>query len=174
MDNLKKRVHINSKEFEVYDFDPSGSWDKISKKLDESSSIPSLWFYQYWKLAAIIIVVFGLAIVVLFGASNFNSFSEVATTTSEVEEFELYYSSKIDEKLLMLTGSLNNEPVIKKDLERLQKEYLELKQDLKDNADSEEVIAAMIMNYKVRLQLLERMIYEIHDDEKGNSTNIHL
>lgn len=173
MDKLKKRIH-NSKEFEVYDFDPSGSWNIISKKLDEHSVRSNHWFNSYWKLAAIIIVVFGLAIAVLFGTSNFYSFSEVATTTSEVEELELYYSSKIDEKLLLLTGSLNSEPVIKEDLERLQKEYLELKLDLKDNADSEEVISAMIMNYKVRLQLLERMIYELHDDKNESSTNIHL
>jgi hypothetical protein len=98
----------------------------------------------------------------------------VVIANSEVQELELFYTSKIDEKLLLLTGKLNSEPIVQEDLDRLQKEYLELKIDLKDNADSEEVIAAMIMNYKVRLQLLERMIYEIHDNENESNANIHL
>jgi septal ring factor EnvC (AmiA/AmiB activator) len=130
----------------------------------------------YWRLAAVLLMVFGLLAVVFFSTifSNATGLATNAAVKSEIEELEMFYSSKIDEKLLLLTGRLTNEPIVQEDLDRLQTEYLELKRDLKDNADSEEVIAAMIMNYKVRLQLLERMIYEIHDDENESNNNIHL
>jgi hypothetical protein len=173
MDNLKRRIH-NNKEFEVYDFDPTTSWDVIAGKLDGSHVSRKYWHNTYWRLAAVFVVVLGLILIIFFNSTFLNSANQVVIANSEVQELELFYTSKIDEKLLLLTGKLNSEPIVQEDLDRLQKEYLELKIDLKDNADSEEVIAAMIMNYKVRLQLLERMIYEIHDNENESNANIHL
>jgi predicted CopG family antitoxin len=48
--------------------------------------------------------------------------------------------------------------------------YSELKEDLKDNAHNEEVIEAMIQNYRLKLDILEEMLSQLkQSDESQNS-----
>ena len=70
-------------------------------------------------------------------------------------EAEYYYSSMIEQRraeFIQLSG--NDAPLRKEiniELSELDKIYRELKEDLKDNADNEEVVAAMIQNYRLKL-----------------------
>ena len=51
----------------------------------------------------------------------------------------------------------------------LDRAYNELKEDLKDNADNEEVIEAMIQNYRIKLDILEEMLRRLkHSNESQN------
>jgi hypothetical protein len=58
----------------------------------------------------------------------------------------------------------NNAPLRKEiniELSELDKIYRELKEDLKDNADNEEVVAAMIQNYRLKLEILEEILQQL-------------
>ena len=50
--------------------------------------------------------------------------------------------------------------------------YMELKTDLKDNVSNKEVIEALIVNYRVRIQILEEMLM-ILKEEEGNNKKIN-
>ena len=49
--------------------------------------------------------------------------------------------------------------------------FAELKQDLKDNADNAEVIAAMMNHYRLKLQILEKMLNEIQEENESEENN---
>ena len=49
----------------------------------------------------------------------------------------------------------------KRELAALDNIYMELEIDIKDNIDSEEVVSAMIENYRLKLELLESILNQI-------------
>jgi Ser/Thr protein kinase RdoA (MazF antagonist) len=58
------------------------------------------------------------------------------------------------------------------DLALLEQDYETLAKDLRDNADNQQLIKAMVENYRSRLQLLERILNEIEQkqsDEKADT-----
>ncbi|MBI5540633.1 MAG: hypothetical protein HY951_11280 [Bacteroidia bacterium] len=78
---------------------------------------------------------------------------------SELNELSIYYTSKINKEkndLFILTA---NNPEVKKEINdefgKLDKAYKELKNDLKENINNEQVIEAMIENYKLKMEMLE-------------------
>jgi hypothetical protein len=95
----------------------------------------------------------------------------------ELIEAEAYYTSQIDmrkEEVFRLTASnpevrheINNEMI---DLDRV---YTELKEDLKDNADNEEVIEAMIQNYRLKLDILEEMLVRLKQSNESQKEESH-
>jgi hypothetical protein len=91
----------------------------------------------------------------------------------ELQEASFYYSSQIEETkaiVYRMTGSnadLRRE--INNELMDLDKVFQELKDDLKDNADNEEVIVAMIQNYRLKLEILKDILNQLKAaDEKNN------
>ena len=61
-------------------------------------------------------------------------------------------------------------------MEELDEVYDELKEDLKDNASNPEVIEAMILNYKVKLEILEDLLEQLkakeNQDEEDESYSL--
>lgn len=85
-----------------------------------------------------------------------------------------YYNSKIDlekEKLYSLTaGNTILREEIQDELNELDEEFMRLKEDLNDNMDNEEIIAAMIRNYRLKLQILQDMMLQIQDDNNAKKS----
>jgi hypothetical protein len=53
----------------------------------------------------------------------------------------------------------------------MDKAFDEIKKDLQDDAANEEVIEAMMNHYRLKLEILERMLDEIKEhNEKGDTT----
>jgi predicted CopG family antitoxin len=57
------------------------------------------------------------------------------------------------------------------DMEELDDVYRELKEDLKDNASNPEVIEAMILNYRVKLEILEDLLNQLKEKEHQDDEN---
>jgi len=61
-------------------------------------------------------------------------------------------------------------------MDELDEVYEELKEDLKDNASNPEVIEAMILNYRVKLEVLEDLLNQLKEkenqDEKDESYSL--
>lgn len=90
------------------------------------------------------------------------------------DELQFYYTSEINtvrNEIILLSGSdqeISNELDIQ--MEDFKQIFEELKNDLKDRANDDEVIEAMIQNYRVKLRLLEEMKaqlnnYQIEEEE---------
>jgi hypothetical protein len=169
-DKLEKFIIENREEFDV--FDPTEAlWDRIQK--------PTHAIKLNWKTVAIRVA----AVVVIFIASYFfhdmmQSDDATSVAKQEIEldeqqmeqikvlmEAEVYYSSQINiakDEIFRLSG--NNQALIDDinvDLVELDEIFKELKNDLKDNSDNEEVIEAMIQNYRIKLEVLEEIMEQL-------------
>lgn len=87
----------------------------------------------------------------------------------ELREAELYYSSMVNEKLEEIKPILATCPAIKDELQydmsELDSLYKELKLDLKDNIANQEVVEAIIENYRMRVDILEDLLNDLKPEE---------
>jgi hypothetical protein len=174
-------------------------WNKIETRLGPESKSRNLSFL--WKAAAIIIVFglsFWAQMQIgdksqLVTQHNIHTENpEIAkapeieaapVTTPAVEkklipefaETEKYYNRKVNSTMKELKVYLVKYPDVatdmKKDLAELDSVYRTLKHDLGDNVAQEEIISAMIQNYRMKLQLLEDIRSELMRNSAAKNTN---
>ena len=138
------------------------------------------WQSLLWKAAAIL-VIFGSSLVFfemlhhkgihLISLGEKDKQQEIVIP--ELKEAELYYSSVIEEKLEEIEPMLVEHPgmdeEINKDLSELDSIYNELKTDLMDNIATEEVVQALIQNYRMRIDILEEILNELSEVEDNEA-----
>lgn len=109
-----------------------------------------------------------------------NQEMQSAELPAKLQEAENYYSGLIENKKQELFRLTSTAPDVKKDInmemEELDKTFRELKADLNDNADNQEVIEAMIGTYQLKLRILEDMLHMLKTSKSNpkkqlNETN---
>ena len=155
LDNLKDHIDKQRAEFEIYPFDAKEGWDKISTKITKEEKWPR------WKMISVAACV----VLVMLGSISQVSFVEAEGELSEVEQF---YESEINHKISLVKSQLND-PTVLDDLVLMDRAFAELKVDLDDNVDNEEVVAAMMENYQLKLRILEEILAEL-EKENGEKS----
>lgn len=173
-DRLRERVEEGKADFEVYQVDADALWTGIAGELDKQKRL-SPW-KVYSRIAAAVVLAIGVSWVVYeFSSNPYSDGFALHELSPELAETEFFYSQQVEEKIKMIKASKSVvDPEVLDNLAMLDSAYQELKLDLKDNAANEEVIDAMITNYRIKLQLLEQILMEIkeHDNELDNEVNI--
>ena len=153
LDNLKDHIEDQREEFELYPFDSEEGWKDIASKITPEKKWPR------WKIVS------SAACLVLVMLGAMYQLSAGSALNDELSEMEQYYNSEINQKVILVKNHLQDESVLE-DLAAMDMAFAELKADLKDNVDNEEVIAAMMENYQLKLKILEEILSEL---EKENS-----
>lgn len=156
-DNFKNYVEQVRDDFELYPFDSDREWSKISKKIDPNRNRRDPW--RIGGIAACFAAIIGCTIFFMNPTSPVNG---------EIAELERFYGSEINHKITLIKGKIKDDRILN-DVVEMDVAFSELKADLKDNVDNEEVIAAMMENYRLKLQILEEILSEL---EKENSEEI--
>lgn len=175
MDRLEKFVTDHRSEFDIYDPDPD-LWNRIKHAKNQRTYHISFW----WK-AAVILIVIGASYLAHLHFRNTTSFLARQDNTDvmlpELRETEKYYSGLIQTKLSEVQNVLASYPELKsnlrRDLAELDSIYKDLKKDLKDNVSNQEVIEAMIQNYRLKLELLEQIQHELQHPSDNNKNQSH-
>jgi len=152
-DNLKDHIDKQRDQFEIYSFDQEVGWNQISDKVKPVKKWP------IWKLASVA----ACLLFVLTGSIYYANY-ETGGALSDVEN---YYESEINYKVSLVKSQLSD-PSLLEDLEAMDQAFAELKADLKDNVDNEEVVTAMMENYQLKLRILEEILVEL-EKEKSES-----
>jgi len=152
-DKLKHVVDEARGDFEVYDFNIEKGWGDIKEKVLPPSSG---WRWQKISGFAASFVLFALA-TWYFGYAD--------STADELSEVEQYYTTEINHKVSLVKSHLRDARVLE-DLEAMDQAFAELKADLNDNVDNEEVVAAMMENYQLKLQILEEILKELEKENR--------
>jgi hypothetical protein len=176
-DKLEQFILDNRNEFD--DLAPSkGSWDKIAANLKPLRKIN--WTARLVRVAAAIVIFVSSYIFIDY---NFNkgsdnrdlagfSDAELYENIPVLVEARAYYSSQIsmmENEVYRIAG--DDSPIreeINLEFEELDQVFEELKSDLKDNAANEEVIEAMIQNYRIKLQILEEILNQLKNADDYN------
>lgn len=160
--DLKNFIDVNREAFEVYDYLPD-DWQSIAEKLDQSKQVKRsviIPLRYVWRAAAIIIFVLGGAFYMSW--INWKTQTHDMMMSAELQEAEYYYNDLIAIKVAEISRlDRRAEQEVFRNMEVLDQAFLELKRDLRDNADNEEVVHAMIDNYKIKLEILEQIIKQL-------------
>ncbi len=175
-DRLEEFVRSHSQEFDVYE--PNEAlWGQIEKTIRPKKVIP--WRY-YISRAAIIIFLIGATLIgqriwMKHGQNIARGNKEVELNIPELTEAEIYYTgminSKLEEVKPLLTEHPSLEAELNTDLSELDSIYKSLKNDLKDDIANQEVIEAMIQNYRLRISILEDMLNYLESSAQEEKEN---
>ena len=177
-DKLEKFIIENRNEFDEMIPDPA-IWDKIQKR--EPEKIVMNWTKILVRAAAVV-VIFVTSYIFIDYLSNQNNSTMLAEQelmehgdakmVQELIEADYYYTSQISEKkeefYCLTANNTGLRDDINMELVELDKVFKDLKEDLKDNADNEEVVFAMIQNYRIKLEILEDILMQLRSVEKNN------
>lgn len=176
MDNLKKWSEKQRSVWDSAEPPVNELWDAISDNLDkEKGRVVSMSLRSLMKYAA------ALAFIVVSGfvymsvkISNARELS-LGELSPELAETEFYYHSKLEEKMNALKANSELiDPSVMSEIEEMDSVYKDLLKDLKDDADNEEVIMALIENYRLRLQLLEGILSRLNKDHEIDENKISI
>jgi len=179
-DRLEDFVRQHREQFDLREPDPS-VWLKIQPAdTPVSRERRSL---RWLRVAAAVAVIFAgsTAGVYFLRGGQVEKEMHGSELYQEIRETELYYSQMVSQRYDELRPYLASDPAAEEmlslDMSELDEVYGQLKEDLKDNASNPEVIEAMILNYRVKLEILEDLLHQLkekenQDDEKDESVSL--
>jgi len=163
MDKLEKYITDNREGLDRHIPDPE-IWMHI-KKNNPNSRLTIRRFISY---AAAVVILCGSTLLYL-GLNNRNAY---ATSNPELLESELFYAGKVESLINKAKPLFTSNPELKNELmleiSMLDSIYADLKKDLKDNVSNNEVIEALILNYRVKIEILEEMLDILENDRHND------
>lgn len=172
-DRLEDFVKQHREQFDLHEPDPS-VWLKINpaNKPETAKSRHSGGGMRWLRIAAAVAMIFAGSTAGIYFLSGGGSGTDDLYSSElymEVLETEQYYNQMVSSRYNELVPYLADNPGAKEmlsmDMDELDEVYDELKSDLKDNASNPEVIEAMILNYRVKLEILEDLLYQLKEKE---------
>lgn len=164
------------------DFGPgSGApdvWEKIQKREPEKPVMKISWRKVMYRAASVVIIFTASYFFHDYMSTRnagygrlFTEFNIENPILEKLLEADQYYSAQISFKKQELFNLTSDSPDLQMDIDNeladLDAILLELKEDLKDNVDNAEVIEAMMMNYRLKLEILEDMLEQIRSKNEN-------
>jgi hypothetical protein len=171
MDRLEEQIRRNREDLDRYDA-REGLWKGIRKKLKKENSTIRQWI----SIAAMFIVILGTALLLfrpVFRWSESNRHGKNDDSymqhNPQLKETEVYYNNLVNSLYSEATPLLTNNPEIKNelntDLAHLDSICVGIKKDLKDNISNQDVVEALIQNYRIKIHILEDMLKVLRENE---------
>ncbi len=175
-DKLEQFIEDNRDSFDS--FSPSqaeGIWNRIES--DRKNKPNGKLILRYFYRAASVLLIFGLSYMFHDYVDKAkdsklaeDKMKDIYQQLPELKEAENYYSNLVSSKMEEVKPFLANNPGISEainvDLVELDSVYVSLKNDLKDNVANDQIIEAMIQNYRLKLRILEDLQAEIKKENK--------
>ena len=191
-DRLEDFVKQHREEFDLREPDPS-IWLKIdSPKADGSVSkadgslsevdgslsvIKEKRTLRWLRVAAAIAVIFAGSSAGIYFLTGGNNDADLYSNAiyMEMQDTEQYYKQMMAKRYSELEPFLASDPMahemLTADMAELDQVYDELQEDLKDNASNPDVIEAMILNYSIKLEILEDLLNQLKEKENQDYEN---
>ena len=174
-DRLEQFIAENRDQFDLYD--PNDKvWKEVSKTIRNKQRFTN-WRTVVWRAAAVI-VIFAASFMFWEFMSNSNILigrqerKVQKMDIPELREAEIYYTNMVDNRLEELTPLIQQDPELRNelnsDLDELDSIYSELQKDLIDNIANDEVVEAMIQNYRLKLEILEDLLEQLQETSKND------
>lgn len=170
-DPLEEFVHQNREDFDT-EHPGLGVWSAIGKELDQQPrlrSIQSGRHFQYWRIAAaiaLLLIAGGIGRELGVRAIQEQQTAMLEQAAPDFDETEAFYQATIAQTKARLTG-YEVDPVLESDLEQLDQAMAELREELADAPPAERrtIVENLINNYRLKLNLLERILQRLQDAE---------
>ena len=172
MDQLEKFITENKDSFNEHKADKAKMWKAIAVELEQPKSrVMPLWRKLQFQIAAGLLILLGIA-----GVYNLNTQkTPVNYANKELQQIDSYYQNIVETQVELVKNdkhlSAKNKEEFLKFMVELDREDAALKLDLADNLDNQQVLSAIIKNYKKRIELIENLLNQINESKKDTHEN---
>jgi hypothetical protein len=151
---------------------PDTLWEEIAQDLEKYKSLQNrraVWKYTI-RIAASVLLLAGLFVGWQMAEQYKAKPAGTLAYPAEMYEADAYYRQIINLKMEQVKNTADNYTLkqLLADLDELEQEFDALRQDLDDLADNSQIVEAMIQNYRIRIQLLERVLREFDHKKSIN------
>jgi hypothetical protein len=173
MDKLEEFIRKNREDMDMYT--PSeGVWNEVKRKLRKQNISVNKWL----SIAAMVVVILCTGIILIRIGDNKSASNDylqgeagLEQANPHLKETEIYYNNLVNSLYHEATPLLTGNPEIKKelnaDISQLDSICSDIKKDLKDNVANQEVVEALIQNYRIKIRLLEDMLAILKENENN-------
>ena len=175
MDNFEKHIKENKNLFDQHKADKAKLWANIESKLDTSDSKPTtikLWNSRILKVAASIVIAIGLFSLINFFTVNELDVQQNSMKAQELSDIDMHYKALVAYQVKLVNSNSKLSQDEKKEfllfMDELDEEYDLLKLEFQKNLDSERVLEAIVINYKKRIEIIEKLLEQINSSKKTN------
>ena len=160
---LEGFIRDNKKEFGVKG--PSDLlWSKIEAELDKKQKKKTIGMYQWMSVAALLVLTVGIYF--CYQYKKMNAEIMVADINPNLGKKEVRFTSLIEEKRDSLQIFADADPELYKqfiaDMDKLDKDYQELKKQLQTSPNKALVGRAMMKNLEIQVQMISQQLYIIN------------
>lgn len=178
-DNIELLFNRLKGSFDVHET-PQDHQKRFLEKLNQQQTKPKkLNFWKWGSIAA------AITLLVILGSSMFapqqSLEADLASVSPEMEQTQSFFTTTIQAEIQSLKQfeSPESKKLIQNvlnDIDRLEKDYQQLKKDLVESGNNKQVINAMISNFQNRVAILEQVSKTIETIEtlKNNSNETYL
>lgn len=177
MDKLEEYIVKHREELDGYR-PSSRNWRKIRTGINSRKNP----VYKWISIAAMIAVILGTALFFFRPGYKFShegggekKYQSMMKVNSQLKETEIYYNNLANSLYREVTPMLTKNPEIEKELSsglsQIDSICSEIKNDLKDNVANQDVIEALIQNYRIKIRLLEDMLTVLKENEENPPKN---
>ncbi len=175
MDNLEKHIKNNRHLFDEHKADKSKMWAEIEAQLPANKpKTIRLWQRPALKIAASVILLFGLFTTIRFLTNNSSYNQQNSYANKELQEIDMHYKNLVSTQVSLVKNhtslSLEEKEEFLSFMDELDEEYKILKIEMNKNLDSELILEAIVSNYKKRIELIENLLHRINSSKKTNNT----
>jgi hypothetical protein len=179
-DSFDKFIADHRESFDSRDPDPR-IWNKVEADIRKKKGLNG-WLVL--RRAAVVVIIFGAS----YATNEFIHRQKTGTVSLKestrqkdsampgFKETEAYYAGLVNQKLDELKPILAHCPSLVEelnyDMSELDSTYADLKRDLKDNMANQEVIEAIIENYRLKINILEDLLTEIKPKDEECLSNL--
>jgi hypothetical protein len=170
MDSLEEHIMKHREELDRHK-PPRGAWTRIRKELKNDR----FYLVKRLSIAAMIAVILGSAallvkpLTIARKTDPAKNYQLYARLNPQLRETEIYYNNLANTLYKEVTPMLARNPEIEKelfaDISHIDSICTEIKKDLKDNVANQDVIEALIRNYRIKIRILEDMLEVLNESE---------
>jgi len=168
MDKFENHIRKNRDSLDMYDT-PRAVWKRVRRVSRVKRISPAGWL----KIAAMFLVILTGAAILL--RPGFKTIKVKNEHLLHLEEAEIYYNNLLknlySEVRPLLTVYPEIEAELFSDISRLDSLNASVRNDLQDNISNQEVIEALIQNYRLKIRILEDMLTELRQNSVDEQNN---
>lgn len=170
MDDFEKYISDNAEAFNTERADRDNMWLQINTVLEAGKTkvVPLYKRKLFLKIAASLMAL----MVITFFYTHFKPgiVTENQLASKELLEIDMHYKSLVNYQVALVQKNPKLSTADKNEflsfMDELDAEYLALKKEMETNLDNEQVLEAIVANYKKRIELIEKLLERLNETKK--------
>ena len=170
MDNFEKYIRENRERFDEHRADRSKMWSEIEQKLsNEQKKVIPLWRRSIIQVAAAVLLLIGLSGIIGITFYGNNQTGSNTFVSQELNDIDTHYQCLVAYQVNLIKENKQLSEAEKTEflsfMDDLDREYDELKVEMRNNLDNELLLEAIIANYKKRIELIENLLRQLNESK---------